>query len=311
MAVVPIISKFNIFQQIRLLLRQRRNNQTLDDTLLDEQLRITSTLSLNAPHGEIESLYQTSNDAPVQISAWYNGLTGAMGALPTVYTEWLVERQYRYSDHSAKAFIDIFDHRLYCLDYLAWQKNHLYALAESQSVLPLHNIILSLSGLLCTSTSQAQHATLFTSPVRSMVNLERWLSLHFGVPVQIIPFTGGWRDVEPHICCRLGNPEQPLLTAPMIGSKRREVHAHFNVLLGPVSPEVSKRFIAQVQIRQKLWSCIRDYVGPMLDFSILLTIKSAGFARRQLGMGAIGLDLCIGNNVDSHLHQVRLSVPTV
>lgn len=312
MALIPVVSKFNLFQQIRLLLRQRRDGQTPDATLLDEQLRITAPLTLDAPQGQVESLRQESAEAPVEVSAWYNGLTGAMGALPTAYSEWLIERQYRYDDGAAKAFIDLFDHRLYCLDYLAWQKHHLYAQAEAQATPPLHQELLALSGLLngTTTSAMAQHATLFASPVRSMVDLERWLSQRFGVPAMIKPFTGGWRAVDASECCQLGNPTQSLKTAPMLGYMRREAHAHFDVFLGPMSPETSQRFTSHSAEREEIWACVRDYVGPVLEFSVSLTISSADLAFRPLGLSSIGLDLCLGHLAASHLHQVRLPAPT-
>ncbi|WP_330984094.1 MULTISPECIES: type VI secretion system baseplate subunit TssG [Enterobacterales] len=313
MAMISIVSKFHFYQQIRLLLRKLRDGSTPDATLLDEKLQITSTLSLDAPNGQVESLYQETLDSPLQVTAWHNGLTGAMGALPTAYSEWMIERQFRYSDRSAKAFIDLFGHRLYCLDYLAWQKHHLCALAESQGQPPLQTAILALSGLLMSDVSPAlaQHAPLFASRVRSMVNLEHWLNLLFGVPVQITPFTGGWRKVAEHERCQLGNPAQTLATAPMMGSVRREVDAHFDVVLGPMSPDASRRFMPPGSTWQELWQRIREYVGPVVDFSVSLDINSADQAIRPLGMSALGLDLCLGHSNTSHLHQVRLPAPTL
>lgn len=101
----------------------------------------------------------------------------------------MIGRQYRYGDHSAKAFLDIFGHRLYCLDFLAWQKNHLYALAEAQTGSPLQQATLSLTGLLTSQSISGgeNYAHLFSSPVRSMVNLEVWLSHYYAVPVEITP----------------------------------------------------------------------------------------------------------------------------
>ena len=313
MALIPIVSKFHFYQQIRLLLRKLRNGNIPDATLLDEKLQLISTLSLDAPNGDVEILRQDSPDVPLQVIAWHNGLTGSMGALPTAYSEWMIERQYRYSDHSAKAFIDIFSHRLYCLDYLAWQKHHLCALAESEGQPPLQTVILALSGLLMSAPSPAlaQHALLFASPVRSMVNLECWLNRLFGVPAQIIPFTGGWRSVPEHECCQLGNPAQTLATGPMIGITRLEPQVHFDVVLGPMSPETSRRFTPPGDIWLEVWSRVRDYVGPVLDFSVSLAISSTGLTPRPLGMSALGLELCLGRNSKQHLHQIRLPEPTV
>ncbi|MBW4201902.1 type VI secretion system baseplate subunit TssG [Enterobacter cloacae subsp. cloacae] len=313
MALIPIVSKFHFYQQIRLLLRRLRDGRTPDAALLDEKLRIVSTLSLDAPRGEVEEIQQDGPDVPLQVTAWHNGLTGALGAMPTAYSEWLIERQYRYSDRSAKAFLDIFGHRLYCLDYLAWQKHHLCAQTESTGQPPLQTAIQALSGLLMSDPSPAlaQHAPLFASPVRSMVNLERWLTLLYGVPAEIIPFTGGWRNVPAGECCQLGNPAQKLNTAPMMGSSRLEVHAHFDVVLGPMTPETSRCFLPSGNLWQEIWLRIRDYVGPAMDFSVSLNISSANLDSLPLGRRALGLDLCLGRNSESHLHQVRLPVPTL
>ncbi len=265
MALIPIVSKFNLHQQIRLLLRRLRGEKTVDATLLDEKLLISSTLSLAAPQGEVAMLEQPQPDSPLHLTAWHNGLTGAMGALPVAYTEWMIERHYRYGDGGAKAFIDMFGHRLYCLDYLAWQKHHLYALAESQAHTPLHTAILALAGLLdvTPSVTQTQHAPLLASSVPSMVNLERSLNQRFGVPVQITPFTGKWREVAEHERCQLGDPSRALVTAPMLGSARLEIHSHFDVMLGPMTVEMSRRFIPQEEAWRELWAAIRGYVGPL------------------------------------------------
>ena len=153
MAVIPVVSKFSFYQQVRLLLRKLRDGRTTDATLLDEQVEFISTLSLDAPHGEVENLRQETPCSPIEVRAWHNGLTGAMGALPTAYSEWLIARQYRYGERSAKAFLDMFGHRLYCLDYLAWQKHHLYARAEAEAQPPLQTAIMALSGLLMSRPS--------------------------------------------------------------------------------------------------------------------------------------------------------------
>ncbi|HHR6132079.1 TPA: type VI secretion system baseplate subunit TssG [Providencia alcalifaciens] len=311
MALIPIMSKFNLFQQIRILLRKYRDNVATDAVILDKKLKITSTLSLGAPDGQVASLQQESLDEPIQVTAWHNGLTGAMGALPTIYSEWLIERHYLYSDGSAKTFLDIFDHRLYCLSYLAWQKTHLYALAESQPQLPFHQNILALTGLLDSPSPLAQYAELLLSPTRSMANLERWLSHRFDTAVQIISFKGHWYNVDAQECCQLGNSRQTLGNAPMLGQIRKEIHSHFEVNLGPMTFEALEGFISHEKISPYLWSSIRDYVGPALNFSVYLLINSTDMALRPLGQGTLGLDIFLGCHVDSLPYRVRLPSPTI
>jgi type VI secretion system protein ImpH len=311
MDLTRITSRFNFYQQVRTLLRKLcgGNNATADT--LDTQLRIVSPLSLEAPAGQIAHIEQATPDDPLRITVWQNGLTGALGALPTAYTEWMIGRQYRYGDHSAKAFLDMFGHRLYCLDYLAWQKNHLYALAESQTQPPLQQETLALTGLLTSQSVSGgeYYAHLFSSPVRSLVNLEVWLSHYYGVPVHITPFTGGWKTVDETEHCQLGKPGQTLETAPMIGRVRWEVQSHFDVTFGPMEQTSSQRFIPQGAFYQEIWGRIREYVGPGLDFSVHLSISSGNCPPVPLGGGQLGLDICIGQRDPAALRHVCLPLP--
>ncbi|SQA96934.1 Uncharacterised protein [Cedecea neteri] len=79
MALIPIESKFSFYQQIRVLLRKLRKNNVSDDTLLDEKFQISSTLSIDAPDGQIETLRQESDDAPVQVTRRVQRVNGSNG----------------------------------------------------------------------------------------------------------------------------------------------------------------------------------------------------------------------------------------
>lgn len=311
MDLTRITSRFNFYQQVRTLLHKLRGGKTATADILDTKLQLVSALSLEAQSGQIASIEQEMPGDPLRITVWQNGLTGAQGALPTAYTEWMIERQYRYGDHSAKAFLDMYGHRLYCLDYLAWQKNHLYALAESETQLPLQQATLALTGLLTSMSVSGgeNYAHLFSSPVRSLVNLEVWLSHYYGVPVHITPFTGGWKTVDESEYCQLGKPGQTLEVAPMIGRVRWEVQSHFDVTFGPMEQERSQHFIPQGKFYQEIWARIREYVGPGLDFSIHLNISSGNSPPAPLGDGRLGLDICIGHRDPASVLHVCLPLP--
>lgn len=313
MDLTRITSRFNFYQQIRTLLHKLRDGKNSASEILDNQLQLVSTLSLEAPDGQVVSIKQGAAEEPLSITLWQNGLTGAMGALPTAYSEWMIERHYRYSDRSAKAFLDIFGHRIYCLQYLAWQKNHFYAQAESATQPPLLQATLALTGLLTSRSISGgeNYAHLFSSPVRSLANLEVWLSHYYGVPAHITPFTGGWKTVEETEHCQLGKPGQTLETAPIIGRVRWEVQSHFDVTFGPMEQERSQHFIVQGKFYQEIWGRIREYVGPGLDFSVHLSISSGNSPPVPLGGGQLGLDICLGQRDPSLLLQVCLPVCTV
>lgn len=272
--------------------------------VLDKKFQFISTLSLESPNGQIASIEQNFPEDSVIVTVNNNGLTGAMGALPTVYSEWLIDRHYNYSDNSAKAFLDIFGHRLYCLDYLAWQKNHLYARAESESEQPLHKANLALTGLLNSSSvfGSEYYAHLFSSSVKSMVNLEVWLGHYYGVQVTVTPFTGGWSSVENSETCQLGVQAQLLETAPMIGHFRWDVQSYFNITLGPMKESNSHHYLPDGEFHHELWYRIHNYVGPGLNFKVFLHLISE--SRSPLGDGQIGRHMCIGDQVASRLLQI-------
>lgn len=304
MDLKKVTSKFNFYQQVRILLLKLRTDKMSAIETLDKKIHFTSTLSLNSPNGQVERIESDFTGEPVIVTVSVNGLTGAMGALPTVYSEWLIERHTNYSDTCAKAFFDIFGHRLYCLDYLAWQKNHLYARAELESEQPLHKENLALTGLLNSFSyfGAEYYAHIFSLSVKSMVNLEVWLGHYYSVPVHVTPFTGGWSSVHLSETCNLGMKQQPLKIAPMIGHFRWDFQSYFTVTLGPMKESLSQAYLPEGEFYHDLWERINYYVGPGLNFKVFLNLIDGNSS--PLGEGQLGRHLCIGDQLKSRLLQV-------
>lgn len=62
-------------------------------------------------------------DQPQVMTINFMGLTGPSGALPTRYTEMLLERRLQHRDQTAHHFFDLLNHRLITLFYQAWRKH--------------------------------------------------------------------------------------------------------------------------------------------------------------------------------------------
>lgn len=299
-----VFSRHNFFQQVRLMLRHLVSppgGERLE--ALAEKICFVSPLSLEAPDGEIGEITLTP-DQQWQVEVRTHGLTGALGALPEVYTEWLIARYYRYGDRTAKAFLDMFTNRLQALRYRSWLKYHYYAQYEASERPPLDQAIRALAGY---GPGLAGHntacAAVFAHPVRSMLHLEKWLETLFSVTVNVKPFTGGWREMAPSQRCCLGRVGQTLGQAPMIGQVCMDMAARFTVALGPVSGSQVAPFLPKGEHYASLWRHIRAYVGPGLDFDIDLLTEGGGHNRT--GEGQIGRDLCIGQP-GKGFHLIRL-----
>ncbi|CND99650.1 type VI secretion system baseplate subunit TssG [Yersinia mollaretii] len=310
MDVKPLYSRHSFFQQVRVMLQKLSRQKKLPPAeILTDHLRFISPLSLDAGHGEIGDVSLTQ-DQQWQVEVFAYGMTGAIGALPTAYTEWLIDRYYRYGDTAGKAFLDIFNHRLQSLRFLSWQKYHYYAASEYIDSPPLSQAIRALAGVLQQSAEfqQEKFAGLLVHPVRSLVNLEIWLQRHFAVPAQITPFTGSWKWVASELCCRLGHRQQDLGSAPMLGSVCRDIQSNFTLTLGPIKRDDANLFLPEGRHYHPLWHQIENYVGIGLDFEIDLLIDNEQSTTAVLGLGILGLDICLAQRYPAVYHKVRLPV---
>lgn len=309
MDVMKVVSKFNFYQQIRTILKKLVTKDISQNELLNHHIELISSLSLSAPNGEIERIEKRDEHYDLTVTVLKYGLTGALSTLPTVYNEWLIERQSRYSDRGAKSFLDIFSHRLFCLEYLAWQKNHLYAQAESGDELPLQWATLAFSGLLNTQegTAYQPYAQLFNAPVRSLLNLEIWLSHLYQVPVVIKPFTGKWREIMASERCQLGVKTLMLGEAPMTGYAQWDIQSNFDVILGPMKQNVASHFLNDQDLMRACRHHIDSYIGNSLIFSIILRVINEYNVASYLGEGQLGRDIHLGDNLHSTTRDIIIN----
>lgn len=299
----------NFFNQVRQILKTvSRQYQGDKEKLLDEKIQFVSPLSLDAPKGDVGEISLTS-DKRWRVNVWSRGLTGALGALPTVYTEWLIERYYRYGDRAGKAFLDIFTHRLQCLRFLAWERYHYYAQAELREEMPLAEATQALCGVLHeqSSFSDGRYASLLAPAVRSMVNLESLLHHALTVPVSIRPFSRRWQRADPALCCQLGNAVYPLGYAPMLGSTRWEHQNCFLLTLGPLTQQQALRFFPGEKDYSRLCVQLREYLGPGLDFEIDICIDNHSSPLKPLAESQLGRDACLGRDHTRSSRTLRLS----
>ena len=83
-------------------------------------LRFTTPASLAFPPSELHSI--ETGDINTRLCVNFMGLTGPSGVLPRTYTELLIARKTN-RDRSAQEFLDLFNHRLVSLFWLAWAKH--------------------------------------------------------------------------------------------------------------------------------------------------------------------------------------------
>jgi len=112
---------FHFFQAVRLLERFGSGKPVgRFENPKEEAVRFTCNPALVFPPSEIHALRWDPKEQP-RMSVNFMGLVGQLGVLPLSYTEWVNER-IRSKDHTFRAFLDIFHHRIISLFYQAWEK---------------------------------------------------------------------------------------------------------------------------------------------------------------------------------------------
>ncbi|QXF33745.1 hypothetical protein CE143_11765 [Photorhabdus luminescens] len=296
------------YQNVRRLLKRCRQREETAITP-DDVVQFSSVLTLDAPEREVESLLPPQEGyEQYRMAVHHFGLLGTLGALPLRYTEWLIDRRYRYGDESAQAFIDIFTHRLLSLRFQAWQKYRLYVNAELQTHRALPAVIPAVVGQLMADTTQRSHPAcvgLLATPVRSMVNLQHLLQREFGMAVNIQPFKGRWQYAEQaHRCC-LGR--SLLGDNPMLGHAYWDIQSGFHVQLGPFAARQRTAFMPGNEQYRKLTQWVWQFAGPMLSFSLELLVQHSGQGNVLNGSRQLGWDGCLGDTGENNIQRIYLA----
>ncbi|WP_289992582.1 type VI secretion system baseplate subunit TssG [Photorhabdus laumondii] len=308
------------YQNVRRLLKRCRQREETA-IIPDDVVQFSSVLTLDAPEREVESLLPPQEgDEQYRMAVHHFGLLGTLGALPLRYTEWLIDRRYRYGDESAQAFIDIFTHRLLSLRFQAWQKYRLYintelqnhaelqTYAEWQNYRALPAVIPAVAGQLMADTTQRSHPAcvgLLATPVRSMVNLQQLLQRELSMAVNIQPFKGRWQYAEQAHCCCLGR--SLLGDNPMLGRAYWDIQSGFHIQLGPFAARQRAAFMPGNEQYRKLTQWVWQFAGPLLSFSLELLVQHSGQGNLLNGSRQLGWDGCLGNTGESNIQRLYLA----
>lgn len=207
-ALAQDASQFSFFQAVRILglcAGTRRTRRSLPP-----QLRFRTLASLSFPASELVQYRPQAEegDAPAEMTVSFMGLTGPSGALPTAYTELLLERRQQFRDDTLHAFLDLFSHRAVALFYQAWRKYRFWLAEEAGEQDGFGRNLLDLAGVgLSRLRGQAAQdgllderlfiyfAGLLSQKPLSALTLQTLVSGLFGVRAQLQQFAGQWLAV--------------------------------------------------------------------------------------------------------------------
>lgn len=273
----------------------------------DEAIRFRAAPALRFPAAEIAKVEAPAEGAgPTTLIVNFMGLTGPSGALPRLYTEYIV-RNLRDRQTAMRDFFDVFNHRMVSLFYRAATKYRLplaFERAGPKTDDPISKVFDALIGLgtphlkgrlPVDDQALAYYAGHFARQPRSASVLEQMLSDFFGQKVGVKQFRGQWLRIAVPDQTRLPGADvadgqyNHLGASAVIGSRTWDMQGGFRITIGPLSYEAFRSFMPGGQGYHQLVGLTRAYAGPGLDFDVQVTL-----AREQVPYLRLGSNLTSG-----------------
>jgi len=305
--------RFEFLQAVRLLeLVHRRRaeasraagetppDRAIAGSELSSAVRFSSRVSLGFPASDLASVREPEEEGgPFRVSVDFMGLAGLTGPLPRPLTELVIERSAR-GDVAARAFLDVFNHRLVELMYAA-RKKHRPALAtggpESTRISAALFALVGLGTRGLRGRMQARgvpdralltYAGLLSQRPRSMLGLETLLEDYFGVRVRGHQFRGKWLALEPDDVTRIGasGRSRALGRDAVLGSRMWDQQAAFELEVGPLDDARLRDFLPTGTAYLPLCELVRFWVGVDLEFTLRLVVEKSAVPATKLGSGS-------------------------
>ncbi len=274
--------RFSFFKAVSLLESLSDDKKGLGKALVpdDEAVRFVANHSLNFPASEISALELQQNGEPTTMEVAFLGLVGPMGVLPYWYTE-LVNDRIRQKDTGLKDFLDMFQHRLVSLFYLAWKKHRFTANYQPGAKDRISQYLLGLIGLgspgLADRIGVPEEALIFYSghfsrAVSSAVSIQGAVEHFSGVRTRVEQFIERSLALEAEDQTQIGALNSELGVTTIVGSEAKECQTKFRVNMGPMPFTEYTKFLPAGELLRSIFALVKYMVGIEYEFEIRLLL---------------------------------------
>jgi type VI secretion system protein ImpH len=284
--------RYEFGQALRVLaLEARRRGLPLRDGL-PVSLRFRTPASLAFPASELIAASEsdaTGGDAQqLSLTVGFLGLTGPSGALPTRYTELLVDRKNHHRDSTLHDFLDLFSHRAIALFYAASQKYRVYRQVELDAGAGFSRYLLDLAGaglsglrgrlqLTCAPGDADRflmyYAGILARRPLSAAALEGLVAGLLGVGVRLQQFQPTCVELPPSERSALGLGNCELGVSALIGSRLYDRQSRATLMIGPLNSKTFADLLPGSTAARALAELIRFCIGHTLAVDVSLTLR--------------------------------------
>ena len=290
-------SQFGFFQAVRLLGLAGRKRGAKRGRLPDA-LRFRTLASLSFPASELTTYRQAEAGSGGQdeMTISFLGLTGPSGALPTAYTELLLERKLRHRDSTMHAFFDLFSHRAGALFFEAWCKYRSWVNVEAGERDGFTRNLLDLGGVGLGQLRQQMgpgaeldermfvyYAGLLSQKPMSAQALATLVEGFFGVTASLEQFVGQWLPVPRAEQTQLGMDGCELGFSAFAGERIWDRQTKLKLRLGPLRRAQFDALQPHAAGAQALRALMKFALGHALAVEVCLVLD-----KRDVGPAVLG-----------------------
>ena len=263
-------------------------------------LRFTTPASLAFPPSELHSIAQV--DAATRLCVNFMGLTGPSGVLPRTYTELLIARKQVQRDQSAQDFLDLFNHRLVSLFWLAWAKHrpeigrqfgfhnsvyrypeHIVGLGTPALQARLHPKRGANPGKPLPSAAMSYFSGLIAQRPHGERAIAQVVSAVVGAPVQASGCLGTWQDIAGDARTRLGCDNNRLGSGCVLGTRYWDRQTTLRLTIGPLDRNKFNALLPRGARLGDIIELTRFLTGLALDLRIRLSLRADQVPPLRLG----------------------------
>ncbi len=312
--------RFDFFQSVYLITRMFPDAPEPGETtgFFDEPVRLRPSSALVFPASDVKNVdIVTREDADplIYVTSTFMGLYGVDASLPSHFHD-VIEREPEDTE-ALRAFLDIFNHRIYAFFYRAWKKYRpsLRRPRHSKERSRDARRFLSLAGLSNVPNLSdapvapmrlASFAGRLGSRARNAEGLAALLGgLLDGIPVEVEENVPRWIPMANRPGMGEGGGIQ-LGVNSSIGETVYDRSSKFQVKLGPVGLDTYLSLLPGGELAEKVAWLIRLYAPDHLDYDIELTLDAEDVSGITLGdNGRLGLSTFLGDTAPSMTRVVE------
>lgn len=285
--------RFSFFRAVTLLERFSPESKGLGEAMDpgEEAVRFTVKPGLSFPPSDIAGLCARDSKKPTEMEVSFMGLTGPSGVLPNWYTELMLERV-KAGDLTLVDFLNIFQHRLITLFYLAWKRTRLTASFEDGGRDRLSSYLLSLIGLgtegMRGRIGVPEESLIFCSgllgrSVPTAASIETAVRYMADADAEVEQFVDRMVPLDPSDFTAIGNANATLGEGAVCGSFVHDCQSKFRVRIGPVGYRRYCRLLPGSDLLKAVFALVRYMVGIEYEFEILVVLMAEEAPACRLG----------------------------